>query len=118
MTVRGKLVTRGTAQFADYVLYAQPNANIPLAILEAKDDNHGAGDGMQQGLRYADMLDVLFVSSSNGDGFIQHDRTGRDAKVEEELSPLVRRFHSRALAPRTAARPRSMHPVPPRGGVR
>jgi type I site-specific restriction endonuclease len=48
--VRGKLVSRGTAKFADYVLYAQPNANIPLAILEAKDNNHGVGDGMQQGL--------------------------------------------------------------------
>ena len=43
--VRGKLVTRGTAKFADYVLYAKPNANIPLAIVEAKDNNHGVGDG-------------------------------------------------------------------------
>ncbi len=84
--VRGKLVSRGTAKFADYVLYAQPNANIPLAILEAKDNNHGVGDGMQQGLGYADMLDVPFVFSSNGDGFVLHDRTGRAAKVEEHLS--------------------------------
>ncbi|MBK6697227.1 MAG: DEAD/DEAH box helicase family protein [Myxococcales bacterium] len=84
--VRGKLVSRGVAKFADYVLYAQPNANIPLAILEAKDNNHGVGDGMQQGLGYAEMLDVPFVFSSNGDGFVLHDRTGRAAKVEQHLS--------------------------------
>ena len=77
--VRGKLVTRGTAKFADYVLYFQPNANVPLAIVEAKDNNHGVGDGMQQGLGYADMLDVPFVFSSNGDGFLLHDRTGNSA---------------------------------------
>jgi type I restriction enzyme R subunit len=84
--VRGKLVSRATAKFADYVLYARPNANIPLAILEAKDNNHSVGDGMQQGLGYAEMLDVPFVFSSNGDGFLLHDRTGRAAKVEELLA--------------------------------
>jgi type I restriction enzyme R subunit len=84
--VRGKLVTRGTAKFADYVLYARPNANVPLAIVEAKDNNHGIGDGMQQGLGYADMLDVPFVFSSNGDGFLLHDRTGHGDVVEQHLS--------------------------------
>jgi len=84
--VRGKLVSRGTAKFADYVLYFQPNANVPLAIVEAKDNNHGVGDGMQQGLGYADMLDVPFVFSSNGDGFLFHDRTGQGASVEQHLS--------------------------------
>jgi len=84
--VRGKLVTRGTAKFADYVLYAKPNANIPLAIVEAKDNNHGVGDGMQQGLGYADMLDVPFVFSSNGDDFLLHDRTGQATPVERRLS--------------------------------
>lgn len=84
--VRGKIVTRGTMKFADYVLYAKPNANIPLAIVEAKDNNHSVGDGMQQGLGYADMLDVPFVFSSNGDGFLLHDRTGQAAKVEQQLS--------------------------------
>ena len=84
--VRGKLVSRGTAKFADYVLYFQPSANIPLAIVEAKDNNHGVGDGMQQGLGYADMLDVPFVFSSNGDGFLLHDRTGQAAAVEQYLS--------------------------------
>ncbi len=46
--VRGRLVSRGTAKFADYVLYAQPNANIPLAIVEAKDNNHGVGESVQR----------------------------------------------------------------------
>lgn len=81
--VRGKLVTRGTAKFADYVLYWKPN--LPLAIVEAKDNNHGVADGMQQGLGYADMLDVPFIFSSNGDGFVFHDRTGHAAKIEERL---------------------------------
>jgi type I restriction enzyme, R subunit len=81
--VRGKLVTRGKAQFADYVLYYKPN--VPIAVIEAKDNNHGVGDGMQQGLGYAEMLDVLFVFSSNGDGFLFHDRTGATSKVETVL---------------------------------
>ena len=82
--VRGKLVSRGKAKFADYVLYWKPN--LPLAIVEAKDNNHGVGDGMQQGLGYAEMVDVPFVFSSNGDGFLFHDRTGQGAKVEQQLS--------------------------------
>jgi type I restriction enzyme, R subunit len=84
--VRGKVHTRGTAKFADYILYHQPNANIPLAIVEAKDNNHSIGDGMQQGLGYAEMLDVPFVFSSNGDGFLMHDRTGQGPAVERHLS--------------------------------
>ena len=83
--VRGKLVSRGTAKFADYVLYAKPNANIPLAIVEAKDNNHGVGDGMQQGLGYAEMLDVPFVFSSNGDGFLLHDRFQTWAHVDRSF---------------------------------
>lgn len=84
--VRGKVHTRGTAKFADYVLYHQPNANIPLAIIEAKDNNHTVGDGMQQGLGYAEMVDVPFVFSSNGDGFLMHDRTGQALVVERHLT--------------------------------
>ncbi len=62
------------------------DAPAPRAIVEAKDNNHGVGDGMQQGLGYAEMLDVPFVFSSNGDGFLFHDRTGHAAKVEQHLS--------------------------------
>ncbi|WP_459568453.1 EcoAI/FtnUII family type I restriction enzme subunit R [Bradyrhizobium diazoefficiens] len=82
--VRGKLVSRGRAKRADYVLYYKPN--IPLALIEAKDNTHSVGDGMQQGLDYAATLDIPFVFSSNGDGFVFHDRTGRIAPVEVNLS--------------------------------
>ena len=63
--VRGKLVSRGKAKRADYVLYYKPN--IPLALIEAKDNSYGVGDGMQQGLEYAAILDIPFVFSSNGE---------------------------------------------------
>src|SRR3982751_4417755 len=78
--VRGKLVTRGKPKRADYVLYYKPN--LPLAVIEAKDHNHGVGDGMQQALAYADALGVPFVFSSNGDAFLFHDRTGTGDEVE------------------------------------
>ena len=78
--VRGKLVTRGKAKRADYILYYKPN--IPLAVIEAKDNTRGIGDGLQQGLNYAETLDIPFVFSSNGDGFVLHDRTGTSAEVE------------------------------------
>src|SRR3984885_1569614 len=82
--VRGKLVTRGKAKFADYILYFKPN--IPLALIEAKDNNHSVGDGMQQGLEYATTLKIPFVFSSNGDGFIFHDRTGAAGATEANLA--------------------------------
>ena len=63
--VRGKLVTRGKAKRADYILYYQPN--LPIALIEAKDNRHAVGDGIQQGLEYAAALDIPFVFSSNGD---------------------------------------------------
>src|SRR5271166_6422987 len=66
--VRGKLVTRGKGKRADYILYFKPN--IPIALIEAKDNWHSVGDGMQQGLDYAAMLEIPFVFSSNGDGFV------------------------------------------------
>jgi type I restriction enzyme, R subunit len=82
--VRGKLVTRGKAKRADYILYYKPN--IPIAIIEAKDNNHSVGDGMQQALDYAQTLNIPFVFSSNGDGFVFHDRTGTSAEKEATLS--------------------------------
>jgi hypothetical protein len=99
--VRGKLVNRGTANFADYVLYARPNANVPLGILEAKDNNHGVGDGMQQALGYADMLDVPFVYSSNGDGFLLHDRTGQ-ALLWSAISIRTSFLHPKSCGSATA----------------
>jgi type I restriction enzyme R subunit len=84
--VRGKLVTRGKAKFADYILYYKPN--IPIALIEAKDNTHGVGDGMQQALEYAATLDIPFVFSSNGDAFLFHDRTGQKGQLETEY-PLA-----------------------------
>src|SRR5574340_911791 len=82
--VRGKLVTRGKAKRADYILYYKPN--LPIALIEAKDNSYPVGGGMQQGLEYAETLDIPFVFSSNGDGFVFHDRTGRGTQREVELA--------------------------------
>ncbi|SHJ66700.1 type I restriction enzyme, R subunit [Malonomonas rubra DSM 5091] len=82
--VRGKLHSRGKAKRADYVLYHKPNQ--PIAIIEAKDNTHSIGHGMQQALDYAEILDVPFAFSSNGDGFLFHDRTGLSDSVEQQLS--------------------------------
>jgi type I restriction enzyme R subunit len=82
--VRGKLVSRGKAKRADYVLYFKPN--IPLALIEAKDNSHSVGDGMQQGLEYAVTLKIPFVFSSNGDGFVFHDSTGASGAIETNLA--------------------------------
>ena len=82
--VRGKLVTRGQAKRADYILYYKPN--IPIAIIEAKDNSHSIGDGMQQALDYAETLNIPFVFTSNGDGFVFHDRTGTSTPREVDLA--------------------------------
>lgn len=81
--VRGKLVTRAKAKFVDYLLFFEPN--LPIALIEAKDNNHTVGDGMQQALEYAEALHVPFVFASNGDGFLFHDTTGTSAEVETPL---------------------------------
>src|SRR5262249_14390517 len=81
--VRGKLISRGKAKKADFVLYYKPN--IPIGLIEAKDNLHSVGDGMQQGLDYATALDIPFVFSSNGDGFVFHDRTGASNPREATL---------------------------------
>lgn len=81
--VRGKLVSRGKGKRADYILYYKNN--IPLAVIEAKDNKHSAGAGIQQAIEYAQMLDIPFVFSSNGDSFIFHDRTVNLGKKEIEI---------------------------------
>ena len=83
--VRGKIHKRGKQKRADYILYYKPN--IPIAIIEAKDNNHTIGAGMQQALGYADAktLDIPFVFSSNGDGFLFHDKTVKLGDIEIKL---------------------------------
>lgn len=81
--VKGRLTARGLRKRADFVLYYKPN--IPIAIIEAKDNNHTVSAGMQQALDYAEILDIPFVFSSNGDGFLFHDKTNNN-QIEQELS--------------------------------
>ena len=89
--VRGKLAARvknpdakGGPKRADFVLYGRPN--VPIAVVEAKQAKFSVGHGMQQALAYAEMLDAPFAISSNGDGFLLHDRTGLTQPIERELS--------------------------------
>lgn len=74
--VRGSITVRGNRKQADYILYYRPN--IPIAIIEAKKNKYPIGAGMQQALEYARILDIPCVFSSNGDGFVFHDRTTED----------------------------------------
>ena len=74
--VRGTQVTRGEARRADYVLYYKPG--IPIAVIEVKDNDHSVGAGMQQALAGAESLDAPFAFSTNGDAFLEHDRTRRE----------------------------------------
>ncbi|MDB5145385.1 MAG: Type site-specific deoxyribonuclease [Mucilaginibacter sp.] len=81
--VRGKLTAKGKKKRADYILYYKPN--IPIAIIEAKDNKHSVRAGIQQALDYAKILDIPCVFSSNGDGFLFHDRTATGIAIEHEI---------------------------------
>lgn len=81
--VKGRLHARGTPKRADYILYYKPN--IPIAIVEAKDNKHTVGAGMQQALDYSQILDIPFVFSSNGDGFVFHDKTATAGDLETQI---------------------------------
>lgn len=86
--VRGNLTSRGKKKRADYLLFYKPN--LPIAIIEAKDNKKTIGAGMQQGIEYAEILDVPFAYSSNGDGFIEHDMkngTEREISLDKFPSP-------------------------------
>lgn len=99
INLRGNLVSRAQPKRADYVLYI--NANNPIAIVEAKDNQHAVADGLQQAMTYAQMLDVPFAYSSNGDAFREHDflmGTERDIAMEDfpTLDELYARFQKGA----------------------
>lgn len=81
--VKGNLSVRGKRKRADYILYYKPN--IPIAIIEAKDNNHSVNSGIQQGLDYATILDIPSVFSCNGDAFYEHDRTCSNGNIEQEI---------------------------------
>ncbi|OZQ73874.1 EcoAI/FtnUII family type I restriction enzme subunit R [Paenibacillus odorifer] len=69
--LRGNVTTRGKRKRADYVLFYKNN--FPLAVIEAKDNNHSVGAGLQQAIAYAKALDIYYVYASNGDGFIEQN---------------------------------------------
>lgn len=99
INLRGNLVSRAQPKRADYVLYI--NANNPIAIVEAKDNQHAVADGLQQAMTYAQMLDVPFAYSSNSDAFREHDflmGTERDIAMEDFPTPdeLYARFQKGA----------------------
>jgi type I restriction enzyme R subunit len=81
--VQGKMYTRGKSKRADYILYYK--SNIPIAIIEAKDNKKAVGHGMQQALEYSEILQIPFVFTSNGDSFVFHDKTRTDGTLEQEL---------------------------------
>ena len=99
ISLHGNLVHRERPKFADYVLYA--NKATPIAIVEAKDANHSVSHGLQQAKIYAQMLDVKFAYSSNGEGFAEHDfLTGKERIFAMEEFPtkeeLIERYKSEA----------------------
>lgn len=83
MHIEGGKPLRGKRNYVDYLLVYK---NVQLAVVEAKDNKYSIGAGMQQALRYAELLDVPFVYSSNGEGFLAHDRTLAAGAIEQELS--------------------------------
>ncbi|MBR9702210.1 DEAD/DEAH box helicase family protein [Candidatus Pacearchaeota archaeon] len=85
--VYGKTVKRGKQKRADYILYYQNN--LPLAIIEAKDNKHSINDGMQQAIEYGETLDIPFIFTSNGDGFTfrDEDRSEKEIGLNNFPSP-------------------------------
>ena len=99
VNIRGNIITRDRPKKADYVLWL--NRGKPIAVVEAKDNNHPVSYGLQQAITYAQMMDVPFAYSSNGDGFREHDfLTGleRDLALDEFPSPdeLISRWETNA----------------------
>ena len=81
--VRGKKTKRAKGKRADLILYSKPN--IPVAIIEAKDATKSIGSGMQQALEYSNILDIPCVFSSNGNGFVYHDKS-KEYELEVEIT--------------------------------
>jgi type I restriction enzyme, R subunit len=81
--IDGKVIRQGKQKRADYILYYKPN--LPIAVIEAKDASHHIGSGLQQALDSGELLDLPFVYSTNGNGFIEHDRTLNSGQIEREL---------------------------------
>ena len=97
INLRGNLVARGKAKYADYVLYY--NRATPIAIVEAKDANHSVSHGMQQAKEYAAMMDIPFAFSSNGFGFQEYDfLTGKERSFSMNEFPTKEELYQRYLS--------------------
>lgn len=97
INLKGNLISREKPKKADYILYI--NSNNPIAIVEAKDNKHSVSHGLQQAMMYAQMLDIPFAYSSNGDGFVEHDfLTGLERKISLDEFPtyeeLIARYNA------------------------
>lgn len=97
INLRGNLVSRGKAKYADYVLYY--NRATPIAIVEAKDANHTVAHGLQQAKEYAQMMDVPFAFSSNGMGYQEYDfLTGKERSFSMDQFPTKEELYSRFIS--------------------
>lgn len=97
INISGNIVARSKPKFADYMLYL--NDGKPIAVVEAKDNNHSVSHGLQQAMTYAQMMDIPFAYSSNGDAFYEHDFfTGQERQIALEQFPtqdeLVARYYA------------------------
>lgn len=97
INISGNIVARSKAKFADYLLYL--NDGKPIAVVEAKDNNHSVSHGLQQAMTYAQMMDLPFAYSSNGDAFYEHDfLTGQEQQIALDDFPtqeeLVARYYA------------------------
>lgn len=97
INIRGNIVVRSKPKFVDYLLYL--NDGKPIAVVEAKDNNHSVSHGLQQAMTYAQMMDLPFAYSSNGDAFYEHDfLTGQEQQIKLEKFPtqdeLIARYYA------------------------
>ncbi|WP_044914169.1 EcoAI/FtnUII family type I restriction enzme subunit R [Butyrivibrio sp. WCE2006] len=97
INIKGNMVARNKPKYADYMLYL--NDSKPIAIVEAKDNNHSVSFGLQQAMTYAQMMDLPFAYSSNGDAFYEHDfLTGKERQISIDEFPTQEELYSRYYA--------------------
>lgn len=88
VVVRGNMSSRNKKKkkFADYVL--QKEKGVPIAVIEAKENNYSVSHGMQQALGYAEIMEVPSAYSSNGDAFASHNKAAKPGEDIETEVPL------------------------------
>jgi len=97
INIKGNIVARSKPKFADYLLYL--NGGKPIAVVEAKENNHSVSFGLQQAITYAQMMDIPFAYSSNGDAFYEHDfLTGKERQIPLDQFPTQKELFERFYA--------------------